>query len=105
MSAWYCLPPKIRDGQEFLRIDVDLPVVALDDEGLGLGDGLMRRSVRAESEARLGERRVPLRVQDLEDRLLDQAIQHGGDAHSRLPPHPSRLRDSSPSPIRIPPFA
>src|SRR4051812_10382847 len=89
--------------KEFLQIDVDHPVVALDDEGLGLGDGLMRRAVRAESEARLGERRVPLRVQDLEDRLLDQAIQHGGDAQEADPTvglrylHPThRLRSVGP---------
>jgi hypothetical protein len=44
----------------------------------------------------------------LEDRFQDQhrghlshAILDAGDAQSALPPRPNRLRDSSPSPIRI----
>ena len=36
---------------------------------------------------------------------LHGSIGHRGDATSILPPHPNRLRDSSPSPIRITPSA
>src|ERR1700722_14559007 len=32
---------------------------------------------------------------------LHGSLGHGGDAHSTLPLHPNRLRDSSPSPIPI----
>ena len=35
---------------------------------------------------------------------LHGPIGHRGDTHSTLPPHPNRLRDSSPSPIPIIPF-
>jgi len=37
--------------------------------------------------------------------LLYELIAPGRDATSILPPHPNRLRDSSPSPIRITPSA
>ena len=36
---------------------------------------------------------------------LHGSIGQDGDATSILPPHPNRLRDSSPSPIRITPSA
>src|SRR5262245_44024018 len=51
----------------------------------------MSRATGPEPVAVLRERRVPAALQDLQDRLLDQAIQHGGDAELA---HPSvRLGD------------
>ena len=41
------------------------------------------------------------RLQDQHRRHLHHAIFDARNAHSTLPPHPNRLRDSSPSPIRI----
>ena len=41
---------------------------------------LMRRAPRPEAEARLGERPVPIRLQHLHHRLLDEAVEHRRDA-------------------------
>jgi hypothetical protein len=66
----------------------------LRDVLLRLSHGLMRRPPRSEPIAVLGERRVPLPLQDLHHRLLDEAIQHGWDAKLS---HPTiRLRDFHP---------
>src|SRR5512135_3205347 len=63
----------------------------------------MSRATGPEPVAVFRERRVPAALQDLQDRLLDQAIQHGGDAElahpavrfgDLYPPH--RLRPVSP---------
>src|SRR5262245_30924089 len=54
----------------------------------------MGRAAGTEPVAVLRERRVPAALQDLQDRLLDQAIQHGGDAELA---HPAvRLGDLDP---------
>ena len=60
----------------------------------------MGRATGSEPVAVLRERRVPAALQDLQDRLLDQAIQHGGDAELA---HPSvRLGDfDSPHRLRL----
>jgi hypothetical protein len=42
--------------------------------------GLMRRAPRPEAEAILGERRVPIGLQHLHHRLLDEAVDHRRDA-------------------------
>src|SRR5262249_57028201 len=44
-------------------------------------------------------RAVVDRFEDHVDDLLDELVPRGWDAPSTLPPHPNRLRDSSPSPI------
>src|SRR5262249_20697691 len=46
---------------------------------------LMGRAAGPEPVAVLRERRVVAALQDLQDRLLDQAIQHDGDAGLALP--------------------
>src|SRR5262249_31866496 len=51
----------------------------------------MGRATGSEPVAVLRERRVPAALQDWQDRLLDQAIQHGGDAE--LAPPSVRLGD------------
>src|SRR5262249_7684010 len=58
--------------------------------------GVMRRPPRSKPIAVTGECRVPLPLQDLHHRLLDEAIQHRWDAKLS---HPSsiRLRDFRPS--------
>jgi len=54
--------------------------VALLDERLRAGDRLMGRTAGAEAEAAVGERAIPARLQDLQDRLLDDAVENRGDA-------------------------
>ena len=66
--------------KEFFQIDVNHPVVAFGDIGLCLSHGLMGRATRSEPVAVLRERRVPAPLQDLQNRLLDQAIDNTGDA-------------------------
>src|SRR3954469_14342483 len=63
----------------------------------------MGRATGSEPVAVFRERRVPAALQDLENRLLNQAIQHGGDAelaHSSVRfgdfDSPHRLRPVSP---------
>jgi len=55
----------------------------------------MRRAFRPESVAVFGECRVPSALQNLHDRLLDQAISTVGMPSFRTPP--SGFRDSHPS--------
>src|SRR3954447_17211284 len=60
----------------------------------------MSRATGSEPVAVFRERRVPAALEDLQDRLLDQAIQHGGDAELA---HPTvRLGDLD-SPHRLRP--
>jgi hypothetical protein len=44
------------------------------------------------------------RIETEQVQCLHGSVRQGGDTPSKLPPHPHRLRDSSPSPIRIIPF-
>ena len=60
--------------EEFLEVDVNHHVVAVGDVRLCLGYGLMCRTSRTESIAVLGERRVPLNLEHLQQRLLYQAV-------------------------------
>ena len=46
----------------------------------------MRRALRSEAVAVLGERPVPVRLQHLQHRLLDEAVEHRRDAERPLPP-------------------
>ena len=72
--------PKWRDAH---------PAVASRKVLLRLCHGLMCRSMRSKPIAVMGERRVPPLLQNLPDRLLDEAIQHGRDAKLA---HPSSIR-------------
>src|SRR5271155_3464299 len=65
--------------EEFIQIEVDHPSVALRNVLLRLSHGMMRRPTRSEPIAVLGKRRVPLPLQNLHHRLLDEAIQYGWD--------------------------
>jgi hypothetical protein len=80
--------------EKFFQIEVNHPSVTLRNVLLRLGHGVMRRSTRSKPVAVLGKRRVPLPLQNLHHRLLDEAIQHGWNAKLS---HPSvRLRDFHP---------
>src|SRR5258707_15811785 len=57
----------------------------------------MSRATGPKPVAVFRERRVPAALQDLQDRLLDQAIQHGGDAELA---HPSVRFGDLDSPYR-----
>src|SRR2546421_2976566 len=82
--------------EELFQIKIDHPSVTLRDVLLRLRHGLMCRPTRSKPIAVRGERRIPLLLQNLHHRLLDEAIQHGWNAKLS---HPSaiRLRDFHPS--------
>src|SRR5271165_6906182 len=65
--------------EKFLQINVNHPAVACHDVLLRLGHGLMGRPSWPEPIAVSGKRRVPLPLQNLHYRLLDEAVQHGWD--------------------------
>src|SRR5262249_15791369 len=86
--------------EELLQVDVHDKVVPRRDVVLRPQHSLMRRAPRPKAEACLGERLVPLRLQHLHHRLLDEAVEHRRDAERpqaarRLrylhPPHRLRL--------------
>ena len=60
--------------EKFLDIQVDHDAVALGNIALRLGDGLVGGASRAEAVAVLGKRRVPTRLKDLQQGLLDQSV-------------------------------
>ncbi|MGY4623878.1 hypothetical protein ACVWY3_001634 [Bradyrhizobium sp. USDA 4486] len=66
--------------EELFQIDVDDDGVTGCDVGLRPFHRLMRRAGRPEAEARLGERSVPICLQHLHHRLLDEAVEHRRDA-------------------------
>src|ERR1700675_637338 len=82
--------------EKFFQVEINHPSAALRNVPLRLSHGVMRRPTRSEPIAVLGERWIPLPLQNLHHRLLDKAIQHGWDAKLS---HPSadRLRDVYPS--------
>ena len=60
--------------EKFLQIDINQPRVAVGHVPLGLRYGLMRRASRSESVAMLRKRRVPSRLEHLQQPLLDESI-------------------------------
>jgi site-specific DNA recombinase len=56
--------------EEFFQIEINHPAVALRNILLRLCHGVMRRPTRSEPIAVLGERRIPLPLQNLHHRLL-----------------------------------
>jgi hypothetical protein len=66
--------------EELLQVDIDYHVVTGRDVLLRPLHRLMRRASRPKAEARLGERPVPIRLQHLHHRLLDEAVEHRWDA-------------------------
>src|SRR6266478_772869 len=86
--------------EKFLQIEINHPAVARGNVLLCLGHCLMRGSSRSKTVAVVGEGRVPLPLQNLHHRLLDQTIQHCWDtklSHPSVrfgdfhPPHRFRL--------------
>src|SRR2546422_1461946 len=86
--------------EKLFEVEINHPVVACGDVLLRLSYRLMCRSSRSKTIAVVGERRVPLPLQHLHHRLLDQSIQHRRDAklsHPAVrlgdfhPPHRFRL--------------
>jgi hypothetical protein len=66
--------------ENFFQVEINHPSAALRNIPLRLSHGVMRRPTRSEPIAVLGERWIPLPLQNLHHRLLDKAIQHGWDA-------------------------
>src|ERR1035438_10274067 len=80
--------------EKLLQVEINHPAVAFCDVLLCLGHCLVRGSSRSKAVAVIGECRVPLLLQNLHHRLLDQAIQHRRDTKLS---HPSvRLGDFHP---------
>jgi len=87
--------------EKFLQVKVHDPPIAVGDVALRLGDRLMGRAIRPEPVALRGERRVPCALQDLQHRLLDEAVERRRDA--QLADTPIRLRNLDP-PHRLRPI-
>src|SRR5438477_1674818 len=66
--------------EKLFEVEINHPAVACGDVLLRLGYRLMCRSSRSKTIAVVGERRVPLPLQHLHHRLLDESIQHRRDA-------------------------
>ena len=80
--------------EKLFEVEINHPVVACGDVLLRLSYRLMCRSSRSKTIAVVGERRVPLPLQHLHHRLLDQSIQHRRNAKLS---HPAvRLGDLHP---------
>jgi hypothetical protein len=79
-------------------VDIHYPAVSRCDALLCPRHRLMRAATGTQAEARLGERRVPVRLQRLQHRLLDEAIEHPRDTEGANAPRlwylhsPNRLR-------------
>ena len=65
--------------EEFLQIHVHGPAITITHVLLCLTDGLVRGTVWAKPKTGFGERVIPVLLQDLQQCLLDEAINHGGD--------------------------
>src|SRR3954471_24322319 len=81
--------------EELGQVDIHDEPIAVDDVGLRLRHRLVGGAARPEAEAVLAERWVPQGLEPLQDRLLDHAINHGGDAEVARPA--GRLRDGHPT--------
>jgi len=73
--------------EELFQVEVHHKAVPGRDVLLRPLYGLMRRARRPEAEACLGERSIPVRLQHLHRRLLDEAVEHRRDAER---PHAAR---------------
>lgn len=74
----------VRSIQKFLEIKIDDDAVAVGNVALRLGYCLMSGPSRPEVVAMLGERRVPSCLQNLQQGLLNQAIDDTGHDHVEL---------------------
>ena len=64
--------------EEFLQVQFHAPAIARRHMGAGHFDGLVRAAPRTKAVAEVREQRFEKRRQLLQQRLLDQAIQHAG---------------------------
>src|SRR4051812_46639232 len=88
-------PVVVDPVEELGQVDVHDKLIACDDIGLRLRHRLVGGAARPEAEAVLAERRVPQRLELLENRLLDHAINRGWNAKVARPA--GRLRDGYPT--------
>src|SRR3990167_4760934 len=63
--------------EKFLQVNVHDVVIPLLNVSLCPPDGHVRTPAGAESETAVGERSIPARLQDLQDRLLNETVLHG----------------------------
>ncbi len=80
--------------EELLEIHVDHPSASFLHVLLRLAHGVVRAAPRPETVAVLREGRVELRLQDLQEGLLDEAVERRWDAELSLPT--VALRDQLP---------
>src|SRR5947208_8460666 len=84
-------PVVVDPVEEFGQVDIHDKPIAFNDVGLRLRHRVVSGAARPEAVAVLAECRVPPRLEPLQDRLLDHAIDHGWNAEVACPA--SRLRD------------
>ena len=84
----------INSVEKLFEVDVNHIIIALGDVTLRLGYCLMGRASRSESIAVLGERRVPLLLENLQKPLLDQSVDD--TRHTEFSDPAIRLRDIYP---------
>ncbi len=70
----------IHSVEEFLEVEVHDPTVTAGQMRLRRRHRLVRGPARPEAVAVVGEGRVERRLQHLEHRLLDEPVEHGGNA-------------------------
>ena len=80
--------------EELLQIDVNHEAVTLGNVALRLGHGLMGGASRSEAVTVLGKRRIPPRLKDLQQGLLDQPVDDA--RHAELSDPALRLGDLDP---------
>ena len=85
----------INSVEKFRQVNIDNEPIAIGDVGLRLCHRLVGGAPRPEAVAVLAERRVPQRLEPLQHRLLDHAIDHGWNAEVADPA--VRLRDFDPT--------
>ena len=85
----------INSVKKFRQIYIDDEPIAFGDVGLRLRHRLLGRASRPKAVAVLAERRVPQRLQPLQHRLLDHAVDHGWNAEVACPA--GRFRDLHPT--------
>jgi len=66
--------------KKLLQVDINAPAAAFGDILLRLSYCLMSRPPRSKTVAVIGKLRIPLLLQNLRDRLLEESIQHRRNA-------------------------
>ncbi len=75
----------IHSVEELLQVKIDDPSFAFRNVSLRRFDGLVSVASGAKAVTRLGKLRIEQRLQNLIERLLNQAVQHRRDAQSAYP--------------------